>query len=56
MNRNSFDNVNGNKDVTFLECEYLFSATVRETHLRKRKEKVGKFNFSVIMIVVSIPN
>ena len=25
-------NINGNKDVKFLECDYLSCVTVRETH------------------------
>ena len=37
-------NINGNRDVKFLECDYLSCVTVRETHFNhKNKQKFQEF-------------
>ena len=44
-------NINGNKDVKFLESDCLPCVMVRETHFRKRKEKIVEFQtFNFIII------
>ena len=44
-------NINGNRDVNFLECDYIFAcATVRETHFKATQNV--KRNFLEIKFMI----
>ena len=42
-------NINGNKDVKFLECDYLSCVTVRETHFKHNNLYESKYPVKLCM-------